>query len=202
MKFKAAIATAMCGTLALAVTVAAQQPVAQQPEPQSPEEMMQVMMKLATPGEHHKHLEQFVGEWSTTSKFWPAPGAPPMESTGEARHEAVLDGRFIHLTYKGVLMDAPFEGMGFIGYDNYNQKHIDFWIDNFSTFMLTSEGACSDGGKTLTMFTTADDPITQTRKTLRTVYTFRGANQYVLEMYDTGPDGQEFRTLEILHTRK
>ena len=100
------------------------------------------------------------------------------------------------------MMDAPFEGMGFIGYDNYREKHIDFWIDNFGTLMLTGEGACSDAGKTVTMFTTADDPISKTRKTFRTVYSFPSAGRYTLEMYDTGPDGKEFRTLEIIHTRK
>lgn len=51
------------------------------------------------------------------------------------------------------------------------------------------------------MVTTADDPLTQTRKTLRSVYTFSG-NQYTLEMFDTGPGGKEFRSLEIVHTRK
>ncbi len=204
MKSRGAAVAVMCGVLVVAGAVAptssgqAQQPDAQQ---QQMDEMMQVITKLATPGEHHKHLEAFVGGWKTTSKFWPSPGAPPLESTGEAEHEPVLGGRFIHLTYKGVLMDTPFEGMGFIGYDNYRQKHVDFWIDNFGTLMLTGEGTCSDG-KTITMFTTADDPISKTRKTLRTVYRFPNADQYVLEMYDTAPDGKEFRTLEIIHTRK
>jgi hypothetical protein len=200
MKLRNAFLAVVCGLL-LVSAPAAQQPDTQQQQPQM-DEMMQLMAKYATPGEHHKHLEQFVGTWSTASKFWPAPGAAPMESTGEAVHKPVLDGRFIHLSYKGVMMDTPFEGMGFFGYDNYREKHIDFWIDNFGTFMLTSEGSCSDAGKTLTMFTTADDPITKTRKTLRTVYRFPSADRYTVEMYDTGPDGQEFRTLEILHTRK
>lgn len=186
----------VCGVLALAVPVAAQQP-----EQPSMEEMMQVVVKLATPGDHHEHLEQFVGAWATRGKFWTAPGAEPMESTGEAEHKSVLGGRFIELTYKGVMMDMPFEGMGFIGYDNYQKKHVDFWIDNFGTLMLTGEGSCDAAGKTVTMFTTADDPITKTRKTLRSVYTFSG-DQYTLEMFDTGPDGKEFRSLEIVHTRK
>jgi len=205
MRIRSLVLTLVGGLLLVAGTAAptasgqaAQQPDAQQ---QQVDEMMQVIAKLATPGEHHKHLEQLVGAWSTTSKFWPAPDAPPMESTGEAVHQPVLGGRFIHVTYKGVMMDTPFEGMGFIGYDNYQQKHVDFWIDNFGTLMLVGEGSCSDDGKTVTMFTTADDPISKTRKTLRSVYTFRG-DQYTLEMFDTGPDGQEFRTLEIIHTRK
>jgi len=197
MKTHSAVLTLLCGLLAVAGPAAAQQP--EQPQV---DEMMQVIVKLATPGEHHKHLEQFVGAWSTTSKFWPAPGAPPIESTGEAEHQPALGGRFIQLTYKGVMMDMPFEGMGFIGYDNYQQKHIDFWIDNFGTLMLTGEGTCDAGGKTVTMMTTADDPISKTRKTLRSVYSFPSANEYRLEMYDTAPDGKEFRSLEIIHTRK
>jgi len=50
--------------------------------------------------------------------------------------------------------------------------------------------------------TTVDDPLSQTRKTLRAVYSFPSANESRLEMYDTGSDGKEFRSLEIIHTRK
>lgn len=195
MRIRSVVLSLVCGLLLVSVAAA------QQPEQPSMEEMMQLMAKYSTPGEHHKHLEQFIGAWSTTSKFWPAPGAPPVESTGEAEHTAVLGGRFLHLTYKGVMMDTPFEGMGFIGYDNYQQKHVDFWIDNFGTLMLTGEGSCDQGGKTITMFTTFEDPVSQTRKTMKTIYTF-GGDQYALEMYDTAPDGTEFKALEIVHTRK
>ncbi|MGH9813813.1 MAG: DUF1579 domain-containing protein [Candidatus Acidiferrales bacterium] len=197
MRIRSAVLALLCVLLAVAGRAAAQQP-----EQPNMEEMMQEMVKLATPGEHHKHLEQFIGAWTTRGRFWTAPGAEPLESTGEAEHKPVLGGRFIELTYKGVMMDMPFEGMGFIGYDNYQKKHVDFWIDNFGTLMLTGEGACDASGKTVTMMTTVDDPLSQTRKTLRSVYSFPSANEYRLEMYDTGPDGKEFRTLEIIHIRK
>ena len=39
--------------------------------------MMDAWMKLATPGEAHKKLNQLVGSFDATVKLWMAPGAPP-----------------------------------------------------------------------------------------------------------------------------
>jgi hypothetical protein len=40
--------------------------------------------KAATPGENHALLKLLVGSWSTATKSWMDPSAPPQESTGTA----------------------------------------------------------------------------------------------------------------------
>lgn len=189
--------------LAVVATASAARLAAQEPEQkQQQDAAMEAYLKYATPGEYHKYLEQFVGTWSTQSKFWTAPGAPPQESTGTAEHALVLGGRFVKVTYRGEMMGQTFEGMGFMGYDNYKQAFVDFWIDNFGTLMLTSEGQCDDTGKVITMNGSFDDPVTSQTVSYRTVYTFADPDHYTLEMFNQTPDGQEFKSLEILHTRR
>jgi hypothetical protein len=45
--------------------------------------MMKRRQEAATPGEHHKALEKFVGAWESSSNAWmDGPDKPSMESKG------------------------------------------------------------------------------------------------------------------------
>ena len=46
--------------------------------------MMEKMMQLAAPGEHHAHMQALAGKWQQTSKFRMTPEAPWMESKSES----------------------------------------------------------------------------------------------------------------------
>lgn len=170
-------------------------------EAPSPEKMMEIMSKYATPAEHHKHLEMMVGSWTTMSRFWMAPGAPPMESAGKARHSKVLDGRFIHVTYEGDFAGQPFKGEGYAGYDRFKNKYVESWIDNFGTMMLYATGDCDGQGRVRIVRGEVDELLTGKPSWFRSVYRFDGPDRYSLEMYGPGPDGKEFRMFEIVHTR-
>lgn len=175
--------------------------LAQEPERQM-DPAMEAWLKYASPGEHHKHLEALVGTWDAKTKFWPAPDAPVQASSGLAKNSSILDGRFVQVTYQSEFMGQPFSGMGFMGYDNYQQKYVDVWIDTMGTMMMTSEGTCDGSGKVITMRGEYADPMSGGGKSVRSVYRFVDPNEYVLEMYDTTPEGKEFKSLEITHTRK
>ena len=170
-------------------------------ETPSPEQMMEIMKKYATPGDHHKHLDWLVGTWTTKSTFWPAPGAPPMESTGKARHSSMLDGRFVRVTYEGDFGGQPFTGEGTVGYDKFKNKYVESWQDNFGTMMLTATGDCDGQGKVRIMRGDVDDVMTGKPSWMRSVYRFDGPDRYTLEMWGPGPDGNEIRMFEIVHTR-
>ncbi len=192
---------------ALAFALAAQQPKPQEQPPMDPA-AMEAMMKYATPGEHHKHLEAMIGTWDTKSRFWAAPGAPPLESAGKARHTSILGGRFIQTTYEGDMAGQPFTGQGTVGYDKFKNKYVETWMDNWGTMTLYSTGECDGQGGVRIMRGDVDDlmappPAGQAGKPswFRSVYRFDGPDRYTLEMYGPGPDGNEFRMLEIVHTR-
>lgn len=171
-----------------------------QPDP-AMQQAIEAMTKYATPGGHHKHLEQMIGTWTTQNRFWMAPGAPPMESTGTARHSTLLGGRFIKTSYEGDFGGQPFRGEGTIGYDNFKNKYVETWMDNFGTMTLYSTGECDGQGRVRIMRGDVDDLLAGKASWFRSVYRFDGPDQYSLEMYGPGPDGQEFRMLEIVHTR-
>jgi hypothetical protein len=187
------IALALC--ILLAAFLAAQ-------EPQDFEQqMLEYMEKYATPGEHHRHLEKLVGNWTTATTFWAAPGAPPAESTGAAEHRMILGGRFLVTSYKGNFMDIPFEGTGTVAYDRYKEKYVETWVDNMGTMVMVSEGTCDGTGKERTVAAEFTDPMTGADVAFRSVYRIIDEDNYVLEMHSSLPEGGEFQLFEIAHTR-
>ncbi len=185
-----------CGVLA------AQEQPQGQPTPEQFDAMMKdYMAKYGTPGEHHEHLKATAGRWSTVTKMWPAPGAPPVESKGSAVHKMVLGGRFIDVSYKGNFFGQPFEGTGRAGYDRYKNKYVDTWGDSMGTMIMVSEGQCSDGGKKRTMTATYDDPFTGKSTVMRSIFSFQDADHFLLEMYSKAGSDPEFKMMEIQHTR-
>lgn len=175
--------------------------VAQEPDPAMQEQFQEYMQKYAAPGEHHQHLEMLAGSWTTRFQFWPVPGAPRMESTGRAEHKMVLGGRYLQTSYQGEFMGEPFAGMGVVAYDRYQKKYIETWVDTMSTMVMISEGTCDGTGKVRTITAEFDDPMTKNRTTVRSVYRIHDADHYTLEMYGQTPAGDEFKMVEIAHTR-
>ncbi|MFQ5663294.1 MAG: DUF1579 domain-containing protein [Terriglobia bacterium] len=189
--------------VALAPLAAAQEPVNKQ-EAKSPmeQQMQEYMEKYAAPGEHHKHLERLVGAWTTQAKFWPAPGAPVMESTGAAEHKMILGGRYLQTSYRGNFAGMAFEGTGVAAYDRFLDRYIETWADNFGTMILVSDGTCDGSGKVRTLVARFVDPMTKKPTTMRSVYRLQDADHYVLEMYTQSGTDPEFKMWEIAHTRK
>ncbi|MGH9532596.1 MAG: DUF1579 domain-containing protein [Terriglobales bacterium] len=179
--------------------------VAQQQAPPTPEQfeamMKDYMAKYGSPGEHQDHLKATVGRWSTVTKMWPAPGAPPEESKGAAVHKMVMGGRYLEVSYKGNFLGQPFQGSGHAAYDRYKKKYVETWMDTMSTMVMVSEGQCSDGGKTRTMTASFDDPMTGQPTVMRSVYTFQDPNHFLVEMYTKAGSVPEFKMMEIQHTR-
>ena len=189
--------------LVFGFALAAQQPGQQgPPTPEQMEAMMKdYMAKYGTPGEHHEHLKATEGRWTTLTKMWPAPGAPPVESKGRAKNKMVLGGRYLATNYKGEFMGMPFEGTGYAAYDRYKNKYVESWVDTMGTMLVVSEGQCSNGGKSRTMTATYDDPMTGKTTVMRSVYTYQDPDHFLLEMYTQQGNAPEFKMMEIQHTR-
>ncbi|HVT61336.1 MAG TPA: DUF1579 domain-containing protein [Thermoanaerobaculia bacterium] len=171
--------------------------------PQAPSAAdMEMMMKLAAPGEHHKDLDRLAGKWATSGKSWMAPGQPPVEMNGSMEASWTLGGRFLQSVHKGNFMGQPFEGHGLDGYDNVTHKYVGSWVDNMGTGLMAFEGSCDNPCKVLT--TTGDfvDPMSRQKLTMRNVITFVDANTYHQDMYVAGPDGKEFKMMEFVGKRQ
>ena len=164
--------------------------------------MMEMMQKLAAPGEHHRKLEPFVGEWSLAVKYRMEPEGEWEESPSSSKVSWMFDGRYIREDVEGEMMEGmKFKGLGITGYDNLKQKYVSVWLDNMSTSLMTSEGTCDESCKVFTFMGEQIDPMSGKTMKERTVLRVLNNDRHVMEMYMTGPDGKEFKSMEIIYTR-
>jgi len=163
---------------------------------------MEASMKLAAPGDHHKHLAAGIGKWDVAVKLWMAPGQPPAESTGTMESSWLLGGRFVETTYKGDLMGMPFEGHGVDGYDNGAHQYVSTWADNMGTMMMYFTGTCSDDGKVRTMTADFTDPVTGQKMKNRSVTTVKDASSFTYEAWMVDGEGHEFKQMEMVAARR
>jgi hypothetical protein len=164
----------------------------------SPEEAatMAAFEKAGTPGEPHAWLASTVGSWEFQGTFWTAPGTEPTLSSGTAERTVLLGGRVVREEVTSEMWGQPF---GHTGYDNMAAKYWSTWADNMSTTLMVSTGTCENA--TCTFQATATDPMTGQPATSRWFSTHE-ADREVHEMYGPGPDGQEFKMMELVYARK
>ncbi len=159
--------------------------------------------KLAAPGPEHKKLAALVGKFTAKSKLWWEPGKPPVEGTSESENVSVLGGRFIRQSYKGNMMGQPFEGLGYLGYDNLKKKFTSTWMDTASTSAMHTEGE-GDGDKIIAKGEVAEPTAGPDKKTkVRTVTTIVSADKHTYELFYTFPgQEQEAKVMEIIYEKK
>ena len=68
--------------------------------------MLDLMVKYATPGEHHKEMAKRIGEWDYEVQMWMSKDAPPMLSKGTATTRWLIDGMWVLTEMKGSLPRA------------------------------------------------------------------------------------------------
>ncbi len=185
--------------LIAAVAIAADTP---QDKAAQQKAMMDAMMKAATPGDAHKKLNAMAGTFDAKIKMWMEPGAPAMESSGKAVNEWVLGGRWLQQRFDGTFMNMPFNGIGYTGYDNIRQMYVGTWMDNMSTSYMTTSGGPDAGGKTWSFNGSGMDPMSGESVGFDEKITVVDNDHHTFEMYGPGPDGHNFKMMEITYTRK
>lgn len=184
----------LTAALSLAIPV-----MAQEQKQMDPQEMMEMMEKLATPGEMHRKLEPFVGKFDVEATFWMDPSQDPQTSKGKATHKWILGGRYLQQDYEGEFMGQPFVGQGLTGYDNYRKEYFGTWIDSMSTWMMATTGKVE--GNTWTYTGKMDDPMSGTSTEVTEKVIVHSNDHHSLEMWMTGPDGKPFKSMEIHYRR-
>jgi len=164
--------------------------------------MQEMMMKAAAPGENHKRLEAFVGEWDGTVKHWMDPASTPMESATSVVAKMEMDGRYLYSHYTGEMGGQKFKGHGVVGYNNITKEYEASWLDNMSTGVEASTGKLSADGKEFTFTGMMTDPTAGKKVNYREVMKWTSADSYTQEFFMTGPDGKESKGMEITLQRK
>lgn len=166
--------------------------------------MMKNWMDYSTPGDMHKMLASWDGTWEGETMTWHAPGAPPQVSKGKAVNKMVMGGRYQESIHTGDMMGMSFEGKSTTAYDNAKKTFITTWIDNVGTGVMVTEGKWDEATKTLTQTGKCIDPSAGNAKEMdvRQVTKVIDDKTHVFEMYGPGPDGKEFKMMEIKMTKK
>lgn len=164
--------------------------------------MMKNWEAYMTPGEPHKMIASWDGEWTGEVTMWMAPDAPATKSTGKTINRMVMDGRYQVSNTTGNFGGMALEGMSTLAYDNHKQKFISTWIDNFGTGIMILEGPWDEATKTITLTGKMMDPSIKKEVDIKETYKVVDNDRHLMEMFATGPDGKEFKTMEIHYTRK
>lgn len=166
--------------------------------------MMEAWTKLATPGEHHKHIAMFEGSWNVNVKFKTSSTGAFQESSGTCEKKMVLKGRYLseHCNTKVKTSDQPSEGMGFLGYDNFKKSYVSIWMSTDSTIMTPLYGSCDGKGKVITVTGNFGDPVSGKERQWRWVWTVIDQNKHTLKIDTSDPEGKDNRSSELTYTRK
>jgi len=161
--------------------------------------MMKNWQAYSTPSAPHAMMAKWNGTWKGKTIMWHAPGAPGDSSTATAVNKMIYGGRYQQSTHLGDMMGMKFEGQSIMGYDNVKKVFQSTWMDNMGTGIMMMEGPWDEATKTLTMTGKMIDPSSGTPKeiTMRNVMKIIDDNNHLFEMYCNGPDGKEFKTMEI-----
>ena len=165
-------------------------------------DMMANWIKYMTPGEEHKLMASWDGTWNGEITMWMAPGAPPSKSTGTQTSKMILDGRYQQSWYEGNFEGMPFQGFSIVGYDNAKKKFVSTWIDNMGTGMMTAEGEYDKTSNSIEFTGTMIDPMTGKDCDFREIFKIINNDTQTMEMFIPGPDGKEYKSMEIKYTRK
>lgn len=163
---------------------------------------MDAMMKIATPGPAHKKLDFMVGAWNAKITMFMDPSKPPVVSEGTSAFKWVLGGRYMEQSVDSTFMGQPFSGIGFTAHDNFKKKYVATWMDTMGTMIMISSGTFDPAGKVLTYTGRMDDVTTGKSTPFREKMTVKSNDEFLFEMFTPGPDGKEFRNMEIIYTRK
>ncbi|HVZ94964.1 MAG TPA: DUF1579 domain-containing protein [Phycisphaerales bacterium] len=177
--------------------------------PQMTPEMQAMMDKWAaymTPGDAHMKMMKHVGKWSMKTRMRMDPNSDFQECTGGTSEiTSIFGGRYLLEKVSappcGETMPMPFEGMNVIGYDNFQKKYVYTWCDNMGTGLMAGEGTASADGKTITYWAECPDFMTGKMKKCRSVMNMISDDEFRFEMYDTAPDGKEYKGFEGIYTR-
>ncbi len=161
-------------------------------------------MAYMQPGEMHKMMAEWNGSWNAEMSLWMAPGAEPEKSKGTMVNKMVLGGRYQQGMYKGKMMGMDTEGISTLAYDNGKKVFISNYIDNTGTGVMHLEGPWDATTKSMSLAGSIVNAASGDGKEVpvREVFTIKDDKTQVMELFSAGPDGKEFKTMEIVFTRK
>jgi hypothetical protein len=161
----------------------------------------ELMEEYAAPGENHKFLDYFVGEWESLVKYYSEPGAEPFIYKEQITVKWILGGRFTRAVLKGNLLGREYEVFVYNGYDNYKKEFFSIQLSTLNTGYYSGTGSLDKSGKIRTDTSVFDDP-TEGKVNTKAVTTLLDRNTYRYEFYIVDDKGKETLVMEVVYNRK
>ncbi|MHC5004893.1 MAG: DUF1579 family protein [Planctomycetota bacterium] len=163
---------------------------------------MRAVMKMARPGRHHRVLDRLVGKWTGEFSLRSAPDAEPVTFRGTVTRRWVLGRRFIEERVEAESPMGPFRGVGYLGYNNFDQQYETVWMETGSTAIKVDKGTLHGDQMLMHMRSEHRDPVTG-----RVVYSwgkmdFSDADRHLYHANVTSPDGTTYRSMEGVLVRQ
>ncbi len=165
--------------------------------------MMKAWEDFAKPGAEHTWMAKQSGTWTCDSvKQWMDPSQPPTIAKATEKLSMGLNGLYQMTDFSTIMMGAPMQGHGIMGFDKMKKKFVLSWIDNMGSGIVRMEGTYNEGTKMLSMAGKQSDPISKTETDMRQELKFIDDNSFTMSMYGTGHDGKEAKFMEGTFKRK
>jgi hypothetical protein len=161
-------------------------------------EMMKKWQEYMTPGPVHQQFAKLVGDWKAEVTTFM--GGQGTKSEGTAKYEMVLGGRYLHGSFKGLMMGMPFEGMELDAYDNATKEYISIWVDNMGTGVMYTKGKKDDKTGDVVYTGTMVDPMSGKDLMTKTVMKQIDNDHQQMLMF-TIDGGQEVKNMQIDYVR-
>lgn len=163
--------------------------------------LAKAMEAAMTPGEGQKRLEPMIGTFNVRIRIWVDPSKPPVESQATSVNVWVLGHRYIQSMLSGHTLDEPFNGIGYIGYDNVGKTYQVAWMDDASTAITLYRGGFAGAGKTAKLKATVPNAATGKPTPVEMRMTLADNGDHVTELWGQGLGGKVFKMMELLNTR-
>ena len=98
-------------------------------------------------------------------------------------------------------MGEPFEGIGYVGFDNVAKMYVASYIDSASTGMEWYTGALGADGKAAKMTTTIYDAVTHKPIKVEMRLTIDPNGDHVTSLWQADASGKMFKIIELHYTR-
>lgn len=152
-------------------------------------------MEMPKPGEAHRQLARFVGEWTVQETMHPSPWGEGGEASGRSVSRLGCDGFFVITDYEQHRDgEVSFRGHGVYGWDPKAERYTMHWFDS----MGMDPGAPALGtfeGDTLTF----ENEGSQGRS--RYVYRFESDDRFTFSI-ESSRDGGEWKSfMDSVYTR-
>lgn len=152
------------------------------------------------PGAQHAELAKLAGEYTTAAKLTLSEGSDAFESEGTAKVSVIVDGRFIQIDETGETLGVPFKSQKIWGYNGGVGRYESVWLYSGATAMTTLAGKSTDGGKTIRLEGSFEDPDGKSKYAVDFVIV--DSKTFKIVQAALNPDGSSGAKVETVYTRK